>query len=214
MPVSSPDGSIDEFVTNNVARYLDTGKRSAALPIIDVGALYTDDLAAIARVSEQIGAAATGSGFLYVENHGVSQSLIDEVYTNADRFFALDFHDKLRYYIGNSPNHRGFVPITEKGDYDDEQGERVYEAFDMSLDMPYEDYIKCGSHPLAGPNVWPDLEGFSDCLTRYFNAMHDLGNRLCLAFELALDLPRGFFVQHMRYPTSQLRLIHYLLYVC
>ncbi|MEM7645051.1 MAG: hypothetical protein AAF366_21445, partial [Pseudomonadota bacterium] len=40
--------------------------------------------------------------------------------------------------IGESPNHRGYVPFTEKGDYPDEVN-RNYEAFDLGLDLPADD---------------------------------------------------------------------------
>ena len=204
-PLNNNKGPYSEFV-----RYEHCRTAAVSLPVVDIGPLYTDDLAAIDSVAEQMGLAAMDSGFLYIENHPISQTLIDDVYGFAERFFSLDYQEKLRYYIGDSPNHRGFVPVTEKGDYDDEPSQRAYEAFDMSVDMPYSDYLKCGPHPLAGPNVWPELNGFRECLSRYFTAIRQLGNRLCNAFEIALDLPPGFFVRHMQFPTSQLRLIHYI----
>jgi isopenicillin N synthase-like dioxygenase len=171
--------------------------------------MYSDDPLAKANIGRQIGIAAMKTGFLYVENHTVAQQLIDQVYEYVHIFFNLDEQQKLRYYIGNSPNHRGFVPATEKGDYQDEPGQRAYEAFDMSLDMSYADYRKHTLNPLSGPNVWPEVAGFRDCLTRYYNEIRRLGDCLCEAFEIALDLPAGFFSKHMKFPTSQLRLIHY-----
>lgn len=191
-------------------RYIKADKSATMLPVVDVEPLFSDDTRSFSEVATQIGAAAMDSGFLYIENHPIPQSLIDDVYGYAERFFSQDYQEKLRYYIGHSPNHRGFVPVTEKGDYDDEPSQRAYEAFDMSVDMTYSEYLDCGPNPLAGPNVWPELRGFKACLSQYFGEMRRLGNRLCEAFETALDLPRGFFIKHMRYPTSQLRLIHYI----
>jgi len=197
--------------SDNVVRYIYSGRKSTPLPIVDIGAMFSDNPAAKYNVARQVGKAAMDTGFLYVENHSVSAQLIDEVYQYACRFFALDNREKLRYYIGNSNNHRGFVPITEKGDYADEGGQRAYEAFDMSLDLPVTDNLQYYASPLSGPNQWPDeVDGFRVCLTRYYNEMRQLGDRLCEAFEIALGLRRGFFGQHMNYPTSQLRLIHYI----
>ena len=194
----------------SVVRYVHSGRRSTPLPVVDIGAMLHGNPVAKFNVAEQVGKAAMDSGFLYIENHGVSEQLIDEVYRYARAFFALDDNEKLRYYIGGSSNHRGFVPVTEKGDYADEGSQRSYEAFDMSLDLPVTDNLHYHANPLSGPNLWPEIEGFRTCLTDYFDAMRQLGDCLCEAFEIALDLPAGFFRQHMKFPTSQLRLIHYL----
>ena len=194
----------------NVVRYVHSGRKSTPLPVINIGAMLHEDPVAKSNVAQQVGKAAMDSGFLYIENHSVSEQLIDEVYQYARRFFALDNEEKLRYYIGNSVNHRGFVPLTEKGDYADEGSQRSYETFDMSLDLAVTDNLEYHASPLSGPNVWPEIEGFSECLARYYEAMRQLGDSICEAFEIALDLPAGFFRQHMRFPTSQLRLIHYI----
>ena len=57
----------------------------------------------------------------------------------------------MRYYIGNSYNHRGYVPVTEKGSYSDEEV-RLYEAFDLSYEL--EGYIPDEEFNLKGVNQW------------------------------------------------------------
>lgn len=198
------------IASEGVVRYVHSGRKSTPLPVVNIGTMLHEDPVGKYNVAQQVGKAAMDSGFLYIENHSVSEQLIDEVYQYARRFFELDNDQKLRYYIGNSPNHRGFVPLTEKGDYADEGSQRAYEAFDMSLDLPVTDNFQYHASPLSGSNVWPEIEGFRDCLTRYYDAIRQLGDCLCEAFEIALDLPAGFFRQHMKFPTSQLRLIHYI----
>ena len=76
------------------------------------------------------------------------------------------------YYIGNSRNHRGYVPFTEKGDYADEV-HRNYEAFDLGLDLPPDDPDYLAGNPILGPNVWPDLPGFKETVAQYYGP--DLG---------------------------------------
>jgi isopenicillin N synthase-like dioxygenase len=210
MQVKHPPGSDRIPTVNSAVRNFQPEDGVSTLPIVDISAFYSDDPVAKLNVGRQIGITVMKTGFLYVENHSVSQQLIDQVYEYVRIFFALDEQEKLRYYIGNSPNHRGFVPVTEKGDYGDEPGDRSYEAFDMSLDMSYADYLKCKPNPLSGPNVWPEVAGFRACLTRYYNEIRRLGDCLCEAFEIALNMPAGFFGKHMKHPTSQLRLIHYI----
>jgi len=150
------------------------------------------------------------NGFLYIENHGVSNRLINAVYEQAHSFFDCDLKTKSQYYIGRSPNHRGYVPTTEKGDYADELGPRRYEAFDMGVDHSAHDPDYLNGNPLMGPNVWPKLPGFQYILGNYLNEMNRITSVMCDAFEQILGLDSGFFAKHMDRPISQLRLLHYL----
>ncbi len=158
----------------------------------------------------RIGEIAMENGFLYIRSHGVSDRLLDAVYEQARCFFERDQAFKNRYYIGNSRNHRGYVPTTEKGDYSDEKGPRRYEAFDMGVDLPDNDPDFLAGNPLLGPNAWPDIPGFRYILGRYFRSLQRIGMTMCRGFEMALELPEGTFRREMTRPVSQLRLLHYL----
>lgn len=182
----------------------------AALPVIDVAPLRGNNLADKKKVAEVIAEAAHGTGFFYVANHGISQRTLAAVYDEAERFFNLPERDKLRYYIAKSRNHRGYVPTFERGEYEDEQGARHYEAFDLAMDLPPGDPDYHRSDKLLGPNVWPDLPGFSGTVYGYYQAVADLAQLLCRAFEIHLRLAPGYFRQFMDKSVSQLRLLHYL----
>ena len=181
-----------------------------SLPIVDLDGLDDPNPAVQRSAAGRIGEIAMENGFLYIRSHGVSSQLIEAVYEQARCFFAQDAGFKGRYYIGHSPNHRGYVPVTEKGDYADEQGPRRYEAFDMGVDLPADDPDFLAGNPLLGPNVWPDQPGFRYILGRYFREVQRIGMTMCRAFEMALELPKGYFRQQMTKPISQLRLLHYL----
>lgn len=180
------------------------------LPVIDIGPLFSTDVKAQWTVVDAIGDAARNIGFFYIKNHTISEITIRSVYAQAQDFFALPQAQKLRYYIGNSRNHRGFVPQSERGDYADEQGERHYEAFDLALDLPPDDPDYVNGNHLLGPNVWPALKDFKTIVSGYYNTVAALGRVMCRAFELYLKLPPGYLEAFMTKPTSQLRLIHYL----
>lgn len=181
-----------------------------SLPVVDIDALDAPNPAVRRSAAARIGEIAMENGFLYIRSHGVSERLIDAVYEQARYFFSQNLKEKNHYYIGHSRNHRGYVPVTEKGEYSDEQGPRRYEAFDMGVDLASDDPDVLAGNPLLGPNVWPDQPGFRYVLGRYFRELQRIGDTMCRAFELALDLPDGFFRQHMTKPISQLRLLHYL----
>jgi len=111
--------------------------------------------------------------------------------------------------IGNSTNHRGYVPFTEKGDYTDEVN-RSYEAFDLGLDLPHDDLDYLAGNRVLGPNVWPAVPGFRRTVAEYYAQISALGRLVCTALEVHLGLPVGAMTDHMSKPVSQLRLLHYV----
>ena len=180
-----------------------------SLSLIDVSGFQGDDPVELRQIADQLGTAAKEIGFFRIQGHGIDPALIEATYQIAQRFFALPNSEKLRYYIGRSPNHRGYVPFTEKGDYADEV-HRNYESFDLGLDLPTNDPDFLAGNLVLGPNVWPDLAGFKPTVTQYFSTISQLGRKVCKALELYLDLPPGAITNHMSKPVSQLRLLHYL----
>jgi len=179
------------------------------LPIVDISGLYSHDRRRWQTVADRLGRAAHTVGFLYIKGHGIPERLLKRALAASKRFFNCPRELKSRYYIGDAPNHRGYVPVTEKGDYADEK-KRRYEAFDLSLDLPAHDCDYLAGNPLYGPNVWPDIRGFRGPITDYNNAMLSLAYLLTAAFEQHMGVEEGCFRSRMMKPASQLRLIHYL----
>lgn len=187
----------------------DTPRDPLIPPRIDVSALFDTNRAARRRTADAIGDAAREIGFFRIVGHGIEPELIERTYKMAARFFALPEETKLRYYIGLSGNHRGYVPFTEKGDYADETS-RNYEAFDLALDLPQDDPDYLAGNRLLGPNVWPDLDEFRATIAEYYARISGVGLRICAALETHLGLPSGAITRHMTKPISQLRLLHYV----
>ncbi|MDV6345795.1 isopenicillin N synthase family dioxygenase [Nitrosomonas sp. Is37] len=167
------------------------------LPIVDVAGLYSDSRERRLAAARMLDQAACDAGFFYVVGHPIERALRLELIEQARRFFASPFDWKMRYYIGESRAHRGYVP----------EGEEVFapgvrdrkEAFDTGRDLPLDDPDVAAGTPMLGPNVWPDQQGFREAVSRYYDA----------AFALALGLPEDRFDGLLTKPPSLLRLIHY-----
>lgn len=183
--------------------------RDETIPLISLDDLESGDPRRLARLADSIGTAARTSGFFRICDHGIDPATIEATYRAARTFFARPDAEKRRIYIGNSPNHRGYVPFTEKGDYPDEVS-RNYEAFDLGLDLPPSDPDFRAGNQMLGPNVWPDLPGFREAVSTYYGEVAALGLRLCGLLELHLGLAPGAMTGQMRKPISQLRLLHYV----
>ena len=179
------------------------------LPLISLSDLSCEDPVKQQAVADQIGQAARQFGFFRICDHGINPVLIEAAYAVAALFFAQPERHKMRHYIGNSSNHRGYVPFSEKGDYADEKN-RSYEAFDLGLDLPSDDPDYLAGNRLLGPNVWPDSPGFAQIIGTYYQQIARLGQRVTGALEQHLGLPQGAMLAQMDKPVSQLRLLHYL----
>lgn len=177
------------------------------IPVVDVSPLSHGSLQERRRVAHELGRAAREVGFMYVTGHGIPDGLFDDLLRTTKQFFALPYEDKMRCWIGASRNHRGYVP----------KGEEVFaggspdhkEAFDLSIDLPADDPDFLAGNPLLGPNQWPDLPGFKEAVTRWYDAVFDLGRTLFQGFSVALGLAPDAFDRYLTKPPSQLRLIHY-----
>jgi isopenicillin N synthase-like dioxygenase len=179
------------------------------LPLISVRGLKEPNSPQFLKTANEIGKAARTIGFFRICDHGIDGDLFEKTYQAAAQFFALCDKSKRRYYIGNSSNHRGYVPFTEKGDYPDEVN-RSYEAFDLGLDLPPDDPDFLAGNRVLGPNVWPAVPGFQSAVSHYYSKISALGRLICSALEAHLELPGGAMTDQMSKPISQLRLLHYV----
>lgn len=178
-----------------------------SVPAIDIHGLFSDDPADRRAVADALGQAARDVGFFYVVGHGLSEALRAALLEQTQRFFALPSDTKMRYYIGKSDNHRGYVPPGEESP--DPSKPDAKEAFDLALELPDDAPEVTAGTPMMGANVWPDLPGFRDDVYAYYQAVFDVGRALMRGFALALGLPEQYFLDYVTRPPSQLRLIHY-----
>jgi isopenicillin N synthase-like dioxygenase len=158
-------------------------------------------------VAAELGRAAGEVGFFYISGAGIEDAVFERMLAATKEFFALPLEEKMRYYIGLSKCHRGYVPRGEEGLATG--APEMKEAFDTALDLPADDPDYLVGNPMLGPNTWPALAGFADAVTAYYQAILDVGDRLLWAFAVALGEDADTFSKHATKTPSQLRLIHY-----
>lgn len=178
----------------------------AKLPVVDLTGLFNGDIESVAR---ELGSAARTSGFFYISGHGIPQSTIDAVFEASKQFHSMPRSYKMKYWCGFSTNHRGYVPFEENGsDFPDRIN--FNEAWDMSFEAPanHPDYL--AKWRMTGPNVWPDLDGWKETVSTYYDAVFSLGLKLLDALALELGVEASDLRQHINCPTSQLRMLRYI----
>jgi isopenicillin N synthase-like dioxygenase len=156
------------------------------------------------------GQAARRPGFLVVENHGVSEQLIADMFAKADAFFALPADEKAKVSIDKSPNNRGYAGTGSEA-LDEKSGQMDQkEAYNMGLDLAADDPRVLAKEPYRGVNMWPDgVPGFASTFTNYFDAVLDLGINLHRAIALDLELDEHYFAGHFDESMSTLRVLRY-----
>ena len=181
----------------------------ANLPVVDLAGLFTGDPEDKAAVAAALGNAARTSGFFYIMNHGIPQEQIDALFAASKEFHSKTRSFKMKYWSGFTTHHRGYVPFEENGS-NFPKSINFNEAWDMSYEAPadHPDYL--AKWRMTGPNIWPDIPGWKETVSGYYDAAFNLGLRLLDALALELGVAPEELTQHITYPTSQLRLLRYI----
>jgi isopenicillin N synthase-like dioxygenase len=181
----------------------------ATLPVVDLSGLFSGDAADKARIAADLGRAARTSGFFYITGHGIPQSVLDGVMAASRDFHGRTRTFKMRSWSGFTTHHRGYVPFEENG-ANFPKSINMNEAWDMSYEAPadHPDYL--AGWRMTGPNIWPEIPGWKETVSGYYDAVFGLGLRLLDALALELGVETEELTRHITYPTSQLRLLRYV----
>ncbi|MBT3558787.1 MAG: isopenicillin N synthase family oxygenase [Rhodospirillales bacterium] len=179
-----------------------------SIPIIDLAAFR--DGSARRDVADSMARAARDVGFFYVTNHGVDEAVVDEALEQTRQFFNQPLEIKSRYPIADSfPHQRGYVPVFGEELGMDETVD-LKESFDLGVDLPADDPDVVAGIPFYSPNTWPDhMPDFKVAITTYYDGMLELSKVLGHAFAMSLGLDEDFFVDRMKKPIANMRLLHY-----
>ena len=162
------------------------------IPLVDVSCLSSDGPGAKRDAAAQIAAACERIGFFYITGHGLRQEIIDGAFREARRLFAQpdDYKQRL-LFDANDRGYKGPGNIALPGYPPDSK-----EVFDLGVDLPADHPQVLAGKPFHGPNQWPDLPGFRNALTTYYEQVSRLGHELLRLFALALDLDEEYFLPY------------------
>ena len=181
----------------------------AQLPVIDLGGLRTGERADKVAVASALGEAARTSGFFYITNHGVPAELVEKMFAASRAFHEKPRAFKMKYWSGFTTHHRGYVPLEENGT-DFPKRINFNEAWDMSYEAPADHPDHLAGWRMTGPNIWPDIPGWKETVSGYYEAVFDLGMQMLDALAIELGVDPAELTQHITNPTSQLRLLRYI----
>ena len=152
-------------------------------------------------------------GFVVLTGHGIDRQVIADIWDAAHSFFAQDIAAKQKVaplydgapygYLG--PNQEALAK--SKGVDTPPDLKESFNGRPAVLNATVDDPAARAFALARTP--WPDLPGFKDAWTAYYEAVENLAARLMAAFAQALSLPADYFVPMTTDPVSALRALHY-----
>ena len=175
----------------------------STIPVIDIGPLR--DGSDPNTVADALHRASRDVGFIYVANHGMSETLIRSTREAALAFFRLPEGQKSQVAV--SDRHRGYLGLggakMQTGAKSDLKESFIFGYEDADGHTPED-------HPLRGANRWPESapEVRRQALA-YFRAAQRVAHHLLRGFAIGLGKQADFFLQKTVTPMSRASFVYY-----
>jgi isopenicillin N synthase-like dioxygenase len=183
------------------------------IPVIDMGPVLAGEAGADRAMAAQLCEVTETVGFFYLKNHPVPPPLIERMFAESKRFFALPLEEKRKIpRVANTGYVEMKEPLKHKGNEHliKHVQPALNESFIIARERTPDDPDVIAGKMFASLNTWPtDLPGFRETLLEYHATLEALGRRFLPLWALSLDLPRDFFEPYFRLPHCNLRLAHY-----
>lgn len=224
-PVMPPMGDDDYvyFHSGDKATYRKVTKQDknvkgsfTSIPTIDISNIDSPSIEDRRAIAKEIYDACTSSGFFYIANHKIPNTLLDQTFGTLQKFFALDQDVKMSAHVQKNPAIRGYEPMLEtrldprtKGDIKEAftMGDCFLEPEQRYRDVTGQDPPSFVNKP---QNIWPEAAPWvREGLYKYYSAVFPLAMKLIRIFALAFDLEETAFDQYFRFPITGIRALHY-----
>jgi len=175
------------------------------IPVVDLLAFTDGDEAAKIAFVQQLGAAYEQVGFVAVKNHGISDDLIANLYTQVHQFFTLPVAEKKKYEIAGLAGQRGYTSFGK-------EHAKGFDAPDLKEFFQFGQEVADGEpeQDLYPENVVVnEIPEFTPALLSAFRAFESAGASLLKATALYLNLDEAYFGGHIHNGNSILRAIYY-----
>lgn len=152
-----------------------------------------------------LGAAYREIGFAAISGHGVAPELIDDMYREAESFFALPTEVKMTHEHPEHNRQRGYVSFGTEHAKDSKAAD-LKEFWQVGQTQIPDEADMANYPPNAVVQECPHLSTKSDEL---YQALEGVGRNMLKAIALHLGMDENYFEQFVPGGNSILRLIHY-----
>lgn len=174
------------------------------IPVIDLDCFVSGDAYLCQNVAQEIYQACHEIGFMYVNNSGISPTLIEEIFMEMKQFFKLPFEVKNKVAWSDAVSNRGYVGVERERLDPDKPGD-LKEAFNVGKEDNF-----TGDNSSIILNRWPaGQDKFRETVLEFYQACSKVADTILQAFAIALQLPESFFTLNHTDQNHTLRLLHY-----
>ncbi|WP_213523531.1 2-oxoglutarate and iron-dependent oxygenase domain-containing protein [Nonlabens sp.] len=175
------------------------------IPSVDLADFLSEDPKRKQKFINEIGAAYEDIGFVALKNHFLSDELVEQLYTEVEKFFQLPKDTKLGYEREELNGQRGYVSFGKehaKGKKEGDLKEFWHFGQEVSADAQLEE-------------VYPDnvpvkeLPEFNKIGMQAFRMLEKTGIYVLRALSLHIGLKENYFDHWASNGNSILRPIHY-----
>ncbi len=175
------------------------------IPSVDLADFLAQNLERKQKFVNEIGKAYEEIGFVSLKNHFLSDELVDALYKEVKRFFALPLEVKQKYEIPGLAGQRGYVSFGKET----AKGRKVADLkeFWHFGQNPSNETESTAKYP---PNVIvKELSDFNETGMEAYRMLEKTGIYVLRALALYIGLDEFYFDQWVTNGNSILRPIHY-----
>ena len=175
------------------------------IPSVDLADFTEGNKETKAAFVKELGKAYEEIGFVAVKNHGLSDALCAELYTQVKEFFTLSKEEKEAYEIEGLAGQRGYVSFGKEHAKNKNEGD-LKEFWHFGQTVEDNDPIK---------EEYPDnvqvneLPKFNTVGKEVYQKLEAAGREMLRAIALHLNLDENYFDAKIHNGNSILRPIHY-----
>ena len=175
------------------------------IPSVDLADFTEGNKETKAAFVKELGIAYEEIGFVAVKNHGLSDALCAELYTQVKEFFTLSKEEKEAYEIEGLAGQRGYVSFGKEHAKNKNEGD-LKEFWHFGQTVEDNDPIK---------EEYPDnvqvneLPKFNAVGREVYQKLESTGREMLRAIALHLNLDENYFDAKIHNGNSILRPIHY-----
>ena len=175
-----------------------------SIPSVDLGEFLSGDSFKKNKFVQNLGKAYEEIGFVAVKNHGISDSLIEDLYEYVQHFFSLPLVQKKQYEVKGLAGQRGYTSFGK-------EHAKGSDAPDLKEFFQYGQIARDNfNEVIYADNVSvKEIQDFDRTLAEAYRAFERSGTALLRAIALYLGLDENYFDEFVYNGNSILRSIHY-----
>ena len=165
------------------------------------------------KLAKKLDKICRNSGFIFISNHGIKESVIKNIWTVVDDFFDKDKAFKNLVSIPYKGYPYGYMSVGKealamsKGNYTPHD---LKESFNGGPIIKPDNIVDNDALDFCyAPTLWPKIHRFKSSWCKYYKEMEHLSKRIMNAFAVALNLPENYFDNFINEPISALRALNY-----